>query len=107
MKEVIGDERGGQVRGLGLGPSSLASLSWTQCGEHLDDDHDQCSERIEFLEAENKRLQDKLTRLEGQQTEVLAEIAPLRALVDDSMTNDAPPSNLIGTQNVAWKCLGA
>ncbi|KAJ8438659.1 hypothetical protein Cgig2_031624 [Carnegiea gigantea] len=64
MKEVKGEER------RGLEPSSLASLSSTQCREHLDDDHDQCSERMEFLEAENKRLQDKLTRLEGQQTEV-------------------------------------
>ena len=101
IKEVIGEERRGRVRGLGLGPSSLASLSSTQYGEHLDDDHDQCSERMEFLEAENKILQDKFTRLEGQQTEVLAEIARLRALVDDNMTDDATPSNSIGTQNVA------
>ncbi|KAJ8423524.1 hypothetical protein Cgig2_019839 [Carnegiea gigantea] len=71
MKEVIGEER------RGLGPSSLASLSLSQCGEHLDDDHDQCSERMELLEAENKRLQDKLTHLKGQQIEVLAEIARL------------------------------
>jgi len=42
MKEVIGEERRGRVRGLGLGPLSLASLSSTQCGEHLNDDHDQC-----------------------------------------------------------------
>jgi len=56
---------------------------------------------MEFLEAENKRLQDKLTRFEGQQAEILAEIARLRALVDDSMTDDATPSNPIGTQNLA------
>jgi len=99
MKEVIGEERRGRVRGLGLGPSCLASLSSTQYGEHLDDDHDQCSERMEFLEAKNKRLQDKLTHLEGQQTEVLAEIARLRALVDDNMTDDATPSNSMATQN--------
>ncbi|KAJ8422346.1 hypothetical protein Cgig2_014221 [Carnegiea gigantea] len=101
MKEVIEEERRGRVRGLGLGPSSLASLSSTQYGEHLDDDHDQCSERMKFLEAENKRLQDKLTCLEGQQTEVLAKRATLRDLVDDNMTDDATPSNSIGTQNVA------
>lgn len=66
MKEVVGEERRGQVRGLGLVPSSLASISSTQCGEQQDDDdHDQCSERMEFLEAENQRLQDKVTRLEG------------------------------------------
>ena len=63
--KVIGEERRSRVRGLGLGPSSLASLSSTQYGEHLDDDDDQCSERMKFLEAENKRLQDKLIRLEG------------------------------------------
>ncbi|KAJ8433502.1 hypothetical protein Cgig2_018036 [Carnegiea gigantea] len=101
MTKVIGEERRGRVCGLGLGPSSLVSLSSSQCGEHLDDDHDQCSERMEFLEAENKQLRDKLTRLEGQQTEVLAQIARLRALVDDSMTDDATPSNSIRTQNVA------
>ncbi|KAJ8438186.1 hypothetical protein Cgig2_001904 [Carnegiea gigantea] len=54
MKEVAGEERRCRVHGLGLGPSSLASLSSTQCGEHLDDDHDQCSKRMEFLEAKNK-----------------------------------------------------
>ena len=53
---------------------------------------------MESLEAE---LQDKLTRFERQQTEVLAEIARLRALVDDSMTDDAASSNSIWTQNVA------
>ncbi|KAJ8420920.1 hypothetical protein Cgig2_018387 [Carnegiea gigantea] len=99
MKEVVGEERRGRVLGLGLGPSSLAALSSTQYRKHLDDGHDQCNERIEFLEAENKRLQDKLIRLEGQQTEVLAEIARLRALVDDSMTNGATLSNSIQTQN--------
>ena len=108
MKEVVGEERRGRVCGLGHGPSSLASISSTQCREQQDDDdHDQCSERMEFLQAENKRLQDKLTHLEGQQTEVLAEIARLRALVDDNMTDDATPSNSIGTQNVARKFPGA
>ncbi|KAJ8429757.1 hypothetical protein Cgig2_001254 [Carnegiea gigantea] len=56
MEEVMGEERRGRVRGLGLGPSSLASLSSTQCGEHLDDDLDQYSGKMEFLEAENIRL---------------------------------------------------
>ena len=55
---------------------------------------------MEFIEVENKRLQDKLIRLEGQQIEVLVEIARLRALVDDSMMDDATPSNSIETQNV-------
>ncbi|KAJ8429754.1 hypothetical protein Cgig2_001251 [Carnegiea gigantea] len=75
MKEVIGEES----------------------REHLDDDLDQYSKKMEFLEAENKRLQDKLTRLEGQQTEVLDEIARLRALVDDSLMDGAAPSNSIET----------
>ncbi|KAJ8420103.1 hypothetical protein Cgig2_002559 [Carnegiea gigantea] len=78
-KEVVGEGRRGRVRGLGLGLSSLASLSSTQCGEHLDDDHDQCSERMEFLERRIK--------------------AWLRALVNDSMIDGATLSNSIGTEN--------
>ena len=40
MNKVIGHERRGRVRGLGLGPSSLASFSSTQSGEFIDDNHD-------------------------------------------------------------------
>ncbi|KAJ8437496.1 hypothetical protein Cgig2_007473 [Carnegiea gigantea] len=95
--DVYSQERRGRVHGLGLGPSSFASLSSTQCGEQLDDVHDQCSEKMEFLEAENKRLLDKVKRLESQQTERLAKLARLRALDDDIMTYDVTPSTTIGT----------
>ncbi|KAJ8435606.1 hypothetical protein Cgig2_016430 [Carnegiea gigantea] len=78
------------------------NVAWeAQRGEHLMMIYNQCSERMEFLEAKNKRLQDKLTSLKGQQNEVLAKIARLRAVGDNSMTDDATPSNSIRTQNVA------
>jgi len=99
MNKVIGEERRGRVRGLGLGPSSLASISSTQRGEFMDDDHDQCNERMEYLESANQRLQDKLTLLEGQQAEVLAELARLRAYVDESRMSDATPSTSVGREN--------
>ena len=54
---------------------------------------------MEFLESMNQRLHDKVTHLEGQQAKVLAELARLRALVDESMMSDATPSTSIGREN--------
>jgi len=73
----------------------------------MDDDHDQCNERMEYLEYANQRLQDKRTLLEGQQAKVLAELARLRAYVDESRMSDATPSTSVGgeNENVSYICL--
>ena len=67
--------------------------------QFIDDDHDECNEKMKFLESMNQRLQDKVTHREGQQAKVLAELARLRALVDESMMSHVTPSTSIGREN--------
>ena len=54
---------------------------------------------MEYLESANQRLQDKVTHLEGQQAEVLAELAKLRALLDENIMSAATPTTSIGREN--------
>ena len=56
----MGKERRGGVHGLGLGPSSLASLSSNQFGDNLAENRDSCKKGVNH----NKRLEDEVTRFE-------------------------------------------
>ncbi|XP_056685591.1 uncharacterized protein [Spinacia oleracea] len=92
MKEVIGPERRGYVRGIGRCPTSLTSISHTQHqDEHLDDnDHDACDEKIEHLYTE-------LTRMHEKQAQTEKELAMLKALLLGRRTpNGRTPSSSTG-----------
>ncbi|XP_056697171.1 uncharacterized protein [Spinacia oleracea] len=73
MSIIVGPEKKGQVRGLGRCPKSLSSVSSNQERDYHDD-HDICDERIQFLECELKRVQEKSAQLEKDNAESLTQM---------------------------------
>ncbi|XP_074302928.1 uncharacterized protein LOC141637265 [Silene latifolia] len=70
INEIIGPERKGRVRGLGKGPTSLPSITCNVNTEESYGDHTICNKKIEFLECELKKVNDKCVKIQEDNIEV-------------------------------------